>query len=268
MAELADLRARIDELDQRLVDVVAERLAVCAEVARRKEAADTPVIQPSRVREVLTTRRQAAITAGVDPDFVEQLFRVLLTETHRIEVAGGRPDPAPDKAADGGSGTLDTVASRLDHLVVAVEDAAAAAAALTSRFGFQPRAHLGHVTAGVGGDVAVVGAGGVDLVLVGRGTSGAIDASLDEHGPGVHVAMVEVLNAAYARAGLVDDGADGVGAVRVDGDGHEEFLVDTRDTLGVRLGFLSRTGHRVGIGTEVTLALLGAQRTAGDPETA
>ena len=35
-ADLADLRARIDRLDQALIDVVAERLAVCQEVADRK----------------------------------------------------------------------------------------------------------------------------------------------------------------------------------------------------------------------------------------
>ena len=66
-----------------------------------KQHSDTPVIQPTRVRDVVTSRRQQAIEAGVDADFAEQLFRVLLTETHRIEVAGHRPDPAPDKQAAG-----------------------------------------------------------------------------------------------------------------------------------------------------------------------
>ena len=96
---LLELRARIDELDQRLVEVLAARLAVCEEVARVKEGTDTPVIQPARVRDVITSRRQLAIDQGIDPDFAEQVFRVLLAETHRIEVAGTRPDAAPDKSA-------------------------------------------------------------------------------------------------------------------------------------------------------------------------
>ena len=82
------LRSRIDQLDATLIAIVAERLAVCREVAELKEGSDTPVLQPARVRDVVINRRQQAIEAGVDPDFVEQLFRVLLTETHRIEVAG------------------------------------------------------------------------------------------------------------------------------------------------------------------------------------
>ena len=54
----------------------------------------------------------------------------LLAETHRIEVAGHRPDPAPDKVAapDGIRSGLDTVATRIDHVVVAVADLDAAVA--------------------------------------------------------------------------------------------------------------------------------------------
>ena len=100
--DLAALRSRIDQLDAALIAIVAERLAVCREVAEVKQGTDTPVIQPARVRDVVTSRRQQAIEAGVDADFAEQLFRVLLTETHRIEVAGHRPDPAPDKVAGAG----------------------------------------------------------------------------------------------------------------------------------------------------------------------
>src|SRR5882757_2972221 len=128
MADLDDLRSRIDQLDDALIAIIAERLAVCREVAAVKAGSDTPVIQPARVRDVVTTRRQQAIEAGIDADFAEQLFRVLLTETHRIEVAGQRPDPAPEKSAstaDAPSG-LDTVASRVDHVVVAVHDVDAA----------------------------------------------------------------------------------------------------------------------------------------------
>ena len=66
MTTLPELRARIDELDRELVRVVSERLAVCREVAKIKEGSETPVIQPGRVREVVTTRRQWAIDVGVD----------------------------------------------------------------------------------------------------------------------------------------------------------------------------------------------------------
>ena len=55
---LDDLRARIDHLDAALIAIVAERLAICRDVAAVKQGSDTPVIQPARVRDVVTSRRQ------------------------------------------------------------------------------------------------------------------------------------------------------------------------------------------------------------------
>src|SRR3954469_3521445 len=151
MADLDDLRSRIDQLDRALIAIVAERLAVCRQVAAVKEGTDTPVIQPARVRDVVDSRRHQAIAAGIDPDFAEQLFRVLLTETHRIEVAGHRPDAAPEKPATTGEARsgLDTVATRVDHIVVAVDDFESARTTLQARFGFHEVAMAGDARPGI-----------------------------------------------------------------------------------------------------------------------
>lgn len=257
MADLADLRTRIDQLDAALIAIVAERLAVCREVAAVKEQSDTPVIQPNRVRDVVTSRRQQAIEAGVDADFAEQLFRVLLTETHRIEVAGRRPDAAPDKqAAAGERSGIDTVASRVDHVVVAVHDLAAATASLVERFGFHETpladAHPG---------VTAVVAGGVTFVLVGPEASPSVARYLQQHGGGVQHVAIEVLNAGFARACLSGTGTPLLTDVVVDGDGHEQFFAADDPATGLQLGFISRTGHRVGLGASNVLALFDALDT-------
>lgn len=251
---LADLRARIDQLDAALIAIVAERLAVCRDVAAVKQTSDTPVIQPARVRDVVRSRRQQAIEAGVDADFAEQLFRVLLTETHRIEVAGHRPDPAPEKAAEGrGSSGLDTVVSRVDHVVVAVPDLAEATASMVERFGFHEVA-LAEPHAGM----AAVTAGGVTFVLVAPEASDAVARYVARHGGGVQHVALEVLNAGYARACLAESGADLLTGVVVDDDGHEQFFAADDPSTGVQLGFISRTGHRVGVGSANVLALFEA----------
>ncbi|MEI7547657.1 MAG: chorismate mutase [Actinomycetota bacterium] len=252
--DLAELRARIDHLDAALIAIVAERLAVCREVAEVKQGTDTPVIQPARVRDVVTSRRQQAIEAGVDADFAEQLFRVLLTETHRIEVAGHRPDPAPDKlAAAGDRSGLDTVASRIDHVVIAVDDLSAATDSLVQRFGFH-RVSLADPRPGID----AVAAGGVTFVFVGPEASPAVAAYLADHGPGVQHLSIEVLNAGYARACLQDGGAPLLTDVAVDADGHEQFFAADDPAAGVQLGFISRVGHRVGVGTANVLSMFDA----------
>lgn len=248
--DLSALRARIDELDRELLRVLAERLEVCHEVARVKERSDTPVIQPARVRDVVNSRRQWAIDAGVDPDFAEQVMRVLLSETHRIEVAGRRPDPAPDKSAtpEGTRSAIDTVASRIDHVVVAVSNIEAATTVFTDHLGF----HLEPTFAGGSSTppgIAVLGAGGVTIVLVGPEAGADVAAHIAEHGTGIHHIAIEVLNADYARATLSGAGAPLLTDVIVDADGHEQFFTVRDPASGVQVGFVARTGHRVGVAT-------------------
>jgi chorismate mutase-like protein len=262
MADLDALRSRIDQLDSALIAIVAERLAVCREVAAVKEGTDTPVIQPARVRDVVITRRQQAIEAGIDPDFAEQLFRVLLTETHRIEVAGHRPDAAPEKPASTGDARsgLDTVATRVDHIVVAVDDFDAARSTLQERFGF----HEAEMAGGSQPGVCALVAGGVTFVIVGRDASPGVAEYLDRNGQGVQHVAVEVLNAGFARACLADTGTPLLTEVLVDADGHEQFFAAIEPAVGIQLGFISRTGHRVGVGAQNVLALFEAIRTASD----
>lgn len=253
MTGLPELRVQIDELDHQLVKVLADRLAVCKAVAAVKEDSDTPVIQPARVRDVITSRRQWAIDTGVDPDFAEQVFRVLLAETHRIEVAGTRPDAAPDKTAapQSARSALDTVATRIDHVVVAVHDLDAAQATFTERLGF----HNLTPSEGDSPGIRVVGAGGVTMVLVGPEASPAVAAYLARHGSGIQHLAIDVLNAGYARAALAAVQAPLLTEVVVDANGHEQFFTLRDPSIGVQLGFLSRTGHRVGIGAANVLAL-------------
>ncbi|MFM7891342.1 MAG: chorismate mutase, partial [Actinomycetota bacterium] len=120
MSNLNNLRQQIDDIDAAIIELLAQRMEVCREVATLKAQTNTAVIQPQRVREVLTTRRQWAIDNDVDPDFAEQLFRILLSETHRIEVAHDKKYEKPLKVADVLASALDAVACRIDHVVVAV----------------------------------------------------------------------------------------------------------------------------------------------------
>ena len=271
--ELLALRTRIDELDQQLLDILAQRLAVCHEVARIKETRDLPIIQPQRVRDVVTSRRQDAINLGVDPDFAEQILRVVLAETHRIEVAGRRPDAAPLKSASSFGGqplvnaAIDTVCTRIDHVVVAVEDLTAAVEVLTTKFGFhQAPSMIADEVPQPG--IAVMAAGGVTLVLVSPPAGPDVAAYIADHGSGIHHVAIEVLNAEYARSILLNangsltalPGSESNGEAAtastpvvtdliVDEHGHEQFFTVRDAHSGVQLGFIARTGHRLGVAT-------------------
>lgn len=260
MADLSDLRRDIDRIDAAIVALLAERMQVCRDVAELKEHTGATVIQPQRVRDVLATRRQWALDAGVDPDFAEQLFRTLLSETHRIEVAGSLAEPSPSKDAGGTDRSeLDTVACRIDHVVVAVADLGAATRFFAG-MGFR-------TTATDDANVVNADAGGVTVVLVGPNHNAAVHKQLAEHGSGVQHIAIEVLNAAFTRDALDAAGVPLLTDVVVDAHGHEQVFTALDPATGVRLSFISRTGHRVPMSSHNVSAMFEAisNTDPGDP---
>jgi chorismate mutase-like protein len=251
MNELSELRNEIDEIDRGIVELLARRLEICERVAEVKSRSAATIIQPERVRQVLTTRRQWAIDKGVDADFAEQIFRTLLAETHRIEVALERPEDAPVKAAEAsGASALDTVACRIDHVVVAVADIEAART-FFSTMGFR-------ITASDDPAMLLAEAGGVTVVLVGAAHDEAVAAHVAEHGSGVQHIAIEVLNAGYTQQALASTGVPLLTDVIVDKDGHEQLFTVFDRATGVQLGFISRTGHRLPMNSENVKALFSA----------
>ena len=106
--------------------------------------------------------------------------------------------------------------------------------------------------------IEAVAAGGVTMILVGPDASPAVAEYLSKHGSGIQHLAIDVLNAGYARAALTAVDAPLLTEVVVDDNGHEQFFTVHDATLGLQLGFISRTGHRVGIGGANVLALFEA----------
>lgn len=84
---LKDLRADIDDIDARLVDLLGARLAVVEKVIAIKTEAGIPALLPERVEEVVARVRAHADGAGVPEDLAEQLWRRLIQWTVEYEEA-------------------------------------------------------------------------------------------------------------------------------------------------------------------------------------
>jgi len=238
---LPELRRRLDDLDRELVRVVAERLAVCREVAEVKASTGASVLQPARVAQVITSRRALAEEVGVDPEFAEALFRVILAETHRIEAADHRQHPArPVGARPDPDTALQITACRIDHVVLGVTDLQAALDHLVDALGFRLREASQP-------DVAVLDAGGVEIVLVRR-----------EGDAGVYHVGIEVLDGQYVRDALEERGVVLATPMVVAADGRQEFLTARDRSTGVRFALVSRTGDRSGSDAQGVRALLDA----------
>ncbi|MFD9128882.1 chorismate mutase [Kitasatospora sp. NPDC059571] len=83
---IAELRLRIDALDEQLVAVLAERVSVVREVSRYKTD-EASVKAPDRVEQVVAKVRALAAGHGLPADLVERLYRLLIAELTAVELA-------------------------------------------------------------------------------------------------------------------------------------------------------------------------------------
>jgi isochorismate pyruvate lyase len=82
---LADVRARIDALDGRLVRLLAEReeLVRAAAAFKRDEQA---VRAPDRVERVVRLARERAADAGLSPEVAEAVWRAMISAFVDLEL--------------------------------------------------------------------------------------------------------------------------------------------------------------------------------------
>lgn len=75
---LEELRKKLDSIDTRLLESVAERQAVIREIAQTKQATGFPLRDYKREREVFQIARRNAERVGISPEVAESLMRQLI----------------------------------------------------------------------------------------------------------------------------------------------------------------------------------------------
>jgi chorismate mutase/prephenate dehydratase len=94
MTDLDRLRVQLDHIDHQLVDLIAQRLEIVAEVGAAKAGSDTPVRDPDRERAVLEKVARAAGERGIPGELVQRVFREIIGYAVDKQVAEllGRPE--------------------------------------------------------------------------------------------------------------------------------------------------------------------------------
>lgn len=86
-SELVSLRARLDEIDAAIVDLLGERFDVTRRVGEVKRDGQLNPVDPERERIMMNTLRKRAETKNVNPDLVETLYRAIINnvvDAHRL----------------------------------------------------------------------------------------------------------------------------------------------------------------------------------------
>jgi len=82
--ELEELRRAIDEVDQQILSLVAERVRLVLRVGDVKRERNMAVYDPERERKILD-RLASQAPAPLDPTTVRRVFERLIDEARRLE---------------------------------------------------------------------------------------------------------------------------------------------------------------------------------------
>ncbi len=100
------LRARIDELDRQLVELLNERASCAVQIGHIKRRIGMPIYQPERESEVLRNVQAKTTESGgpLSPDAIARLFERIIDEGRRLERSAtdeaGRVDNRMDADGD------------------------------------------------------------------------------------------------------------------------------------------------------------------------
>ncbi|MFW6296930.1 MAG: bifunctional chorismate mutase/prephenate dehydrogenase [Desulfosalsimonas sp.] len=85
--ELEELRKKIDTADENIVSLLARRMELVNRIVDIKKKHHLPVYHPAREEDLISARRRQGKKAGLDPDFIEELYRAVLSRS-RVEQTG------------------------------------------------------------------------------------------------------------------------------------------------------------------------------------
>lgn len=108
---LAGPRTRIDEIDRKVLELLAERGELLAEVVATKQREGLPIFVPEREAAKVASFRAAASEKGLDPDWAEDFLRLVMGASRARQSTGdfpraGRPRTILFVGGRGRMGTL------------------------------------------------------------------------------------------------------------------------------------------------------------------
>jgi len=90
--DLDEIRTRIDDVDRRLIALLAERGALVGEVVHYKRARHMPVVDRAREERMLARIADLARAQGLDPRVAQQVLRTIIDGFTLLEVEELGPD--------------------------------------------------------------------------------------------------------------------------------------------------------------------------------
>ena len=82
---LEEIRAEIDEIDHTIISLIGRRFSYIHEIIEFKNNTDE-VWAKNRYSEVIMDRREFAATCNLNPDIIENIYRIILDHSIKVQL--------------------------------------------------------------------------------------------------------------------------------------------------------------------------------------
>jgi len=83
---LTELRTEIDNVDDKIVELIGLRNSYIKQAAKFKTTVEE-VKAPERINEIMTRVRHKALTLGMSPNMIEELYTLMINEMVESEIS-------------------------------------------------------------------------------------------------------------------------------------------------------------------------------------
>jgi chorismate mutase len=105
MKEIEDWRAKIDAVDEALIELLNQRASFVLKIGRIKRMLGEPVYVPEREAEIL--KRVVTLNKGpLDGDALQRLFEQIIDESRRLEQEEKEPEEVTEPRKISGDGRV------------------------------------------------------------------------------------------------------------------------------------------------------------------
>jgi chorismate mutase len=85
LEDLKQLRLKIDEIDEQILQFLAKRVEICHDVGDAKKSKQLPVRDAEREAEIFKRIREKAAKLGLDPAQVEAVYREIVNMCSSVQ---------------------------------------------------------------------------------------------------------------------------------------------------------------------------------------
>ncbi|MDR1290334.1 MAG: bifunctional 3-deoxy-7-phosphoheptulonate synthase/chorismate mutase type II [Planctomycetaceae bacterium] len=84
--DLAELRSKIDGIDDQLLSLLATRMQVAIDIGLYKKANNMPILQTIRYGQIIEEKSKMATSMNLDPDFIREIMKAIHEESVRVQM--------------------------------------------------------------------------------------------------------------------------------------------------------------------------------------